>query len=104
MGVKAKKETVMKKKVVIAIDSFKGCMDSLTAAEAVKRGIERSGVDADVDIFALADGGEGTSIALARALGATEVPLTVCGPARKEVKCSYWISQNMRTAIMEMSA
>ena len=94
----------MKKKVVIAIDSFKGCMDSLIAAEAVKRGIERSGFDADVDIFALADGGEGTSIALARALGAIEVPLTVCGPARKEVKCSYWISQNMRTAIMEMSA
>lgn len=94
----------MKKKVVIAIDSFKGCMDSLTAAEAVKRGIERSGFDADVDIFALADGGEGTSIALARALGATEVPLAVCGPARKEVKCSYWISQNTRTAIMEMSA
>ncbi len=94
----------MKKKVVIAIDSFKGCMDSLTAAEAVKRGIERSGFDADVDIFALADGGEGTSIALARALEATEVPLTVCGPARKEVKCSYWISQNTRTAIMEMSA
>lgn len=94
----------MKKKVVIAIDSFKGCMDSLTAAEAVKRGIEHSGFDADVDIFALADGGEGTSIALARALGATEVPLVVCGPARKEVKCSYWISQNTRTAIMEMSA
>lgn len=94
----------MKKKVVIAIDSFKGCMDSLTAAEAVKSGIERSGFDADVDIFALADGGEGTSIALARALGATEVPLAVCGPARKEVKCSYWISQNTRTAIMEMSA
>ena len=96
-------ERIMKK-VVIAIDSFKGCMDSLTAAEAVKRGIGRSGFDADVDVFALADGGEGTSIALSRALGATEVPLTVCGPARRPVACSYWISQGKSTAIMEMSA
>ena len=94
----------MKKKVVIAIDSFKGCMDSLTAADAVRRGIESSKFEADVEAFALADGGEGTSIALSRALGASEVSVTVCGPAKRPIKCSYWISRDGNTAIMEMSA
>lgn len=92
------------KKVVIAIDSFKGCMDSLTAGEAVKRGIERADFPSDVEIFALADGGEGTSAALSCALGADEVLLSVCGPVGRPVSCGYWISKDKKTAIMEMSA
>ncbi len=94
------------KKVVIAIDSFKGCMDSLTAADAVKRGVVASGFTSaeGVETFALADGGEGTALALSRALDAYEVTLEACGPARRDVKCSYWISRGGSTAVMEMSA
>ena len=52
-------------KVVVAIDSFKGCMSSLEAGEAIKRGVGRAIPEAEVVVRPLADGGEGTVEALA---------------------------------------
>lgn len=93
-----------KTKVVIAIDSFKGCLGSYDAAEAIKNGILLSGTDAEVEIFPLADGGEGTTEALAGALCAKPVHLSVMGPHRRQVDCEYAVTADGRTAVMEMSA
>ena len=41
--------------VVIAIDSFKGSLSSLEAAEAAKEGLLRAKPDAQVTIFPMAD-------------------------------------------------
>lgn len=51
-------------KVVIAMDSFKGSMTSLEAGNAAKKGVLSSLPDAQVLVFPLADGGEGTVDAL----------------------------------------
>ena len=51
-------------KVVISIDSFKGSLTSIQAAQAIEKGIKRVEKEAEVVIKPLADGGEGTVDAL----------------------------------------
>lgn len=55
-------------RILIATDSFKGCLSSRQAGEAIARGAERAGHEALV--MPIADGGEGTLDALAEASGA----------------------------------
>ena len=47
-------------KAVIAIDSFKGSMDSIEAGVAAAEGVKRVYPDAETVVYPLADGGEGT--------------------------------------------
>ena len=47
-------------KVVVAIDSFKGCVSSRQAAQAARLGVIDAVKDAEVNTFEIADGGEGT--------------------------------------------
>ena len=56
-------------KVIIAIDSLKGCLTSMEAGTAIKEGILKAKSDADIVIKPLADGGEGTTDALFEGLG-----------------------------------
>ena len=51
-------------KVVIAVDSLKGSLSSIEAAQAAKEGILKVYPAAEVVIKPLADGGEGTTEAL----------------------------------------
>ena len=51
-------------KVVVAIDSLKGSLNSLEAGNAIKQGIKRVYQDAKIIVKPLADGGEGTDEAL----------------------------------------
>lgn len=67
-------------KVMILIDSFKGSMTSMEAGNAAKEGILRVYPQADVTVYPLADGGEGTTNALIEGLGGEKIKLTVTGP------------------------
>jgi len=53
------------KRIVIAMDSFKGSVTSAQACEAVRKGALRAAPDAVVTVIPVADGGEGTLDALA---------------------------------------
>ena len=46
-------------KILLAFDSFKGCMTSLRAGEAARRGVLSAMPDADTEVLIVADGGEG---------------------------------------------
>ncbi len=89
-------------KVVIAIDSFKGSMTSIQAAEAVKKGILKA-YKADIVIKPLADGGEGTTEALVEGLGGTYIKTVVTGPMGSNVTAIYGIIEDGTTAVMEMA-
>ena len=52
------------KHYLIAMDSFKGSLSSVDAANAVKEGILKADPEAEVVVSPLADGGEGTVNAL----------------------------------------
>ena len=51
-------------KVVIACDSFKGCLTSREAGEAAAEGVRLAMPDAETLVVPVADGGEGTVDAL----------------------------------------
>lgn len=89
-------------KAVIAIDSFKGSMDSIEAGKAAEEGIRRVFADAETIVYPLADGGEGTVQALAKGLGGRLEKATVTGPLGEPVICEYGIVGE-KTAIIEMA-
>ena len=89
-------------KAVIAIDSFKGSMDSIEAGEAAEKGIRRVFTDAEAIVYPLADGGEGTVQALAKGLGGKLEKVKVTGPLGEPVLCEYGIVEE-KTAIIEMA-
>ena len=91
-------------KVVIAIDSFKGSMDSIEAGVAAADGVKRVYPDAETVVYPLADGGEGTVQALAKGLGGKLEHVKVTGPLGEKVVCEYAIvGKTNPTAIIEMA-
>ncbi len=91
------------KKILIAIDSFKGSLSSMEAGNAAAAGIRRVFPDADIAVRPLADGGEGTVDALASGCNGTIHTISVTGPLNKKVSCRYCIIPHNRTAVIEMS-
>lgn len=63
------------KKIVIAPDSYKGCLSALEAARAIEKGLRRIMPEAEYLLLPLADGGEGTLDALLRTPGARAVQI-----------------------------
>ena len=90
-------------KVVVAIDSLKGCLSSLEAGEAIKTGILNVIPEADVLVRPLADGGEGTVEALTLGMGGKLMHVTVTGPLGNPVDCVYGILADRQTAVIEMA-
>ena len=96
-------------KAVIAIDSLKGSLTSLEAGEAIKKGILKVYKEAEVVIRPVADGGEGTAVALTLGMNGKLEKVKVTGPLGKEVEAEYGIlepseTHKVKTAIIEMSA
>ncbi len=91
-------------KVVIAIDSFKGSLETLESGGAVAEGIKAVFPDAETVICPLADGGEGTVRAVTAALGGELCRVEVTGPLGKSVVAEYGIISSERLAVLEMSA
>lgn len=90
-------------KIVVAIDSFKGSMSSVEAGMAAKEGICSVYPRADVRVYPVADGGEGTVDALVQGMGGRFVSVRVKNPLGEEIDAVYGIV-NENTAIIEMSA
>lgn len=98
-------------RVTIAIDSFKGSLSSIEAGQSASEGILRVFPDASVQICPIADGGEGTVLALTSGMGGELHEITVTGPLSEPVLCHYGIFYNSdetsqttsKTAIIEMS-
>lgn len=89
-------------KVVVASDSFKGCLTSLEVAQAVEKGIRKVYPDCEVVQVNVADGGEGTVETIVAALGGEIIEVEVTNPIGRKIKAHYGIVGN--TAIMEMAA
>ena len=90
-------------KILVAVDSFKGCLSSGQLACAIEAGIRAAGGDHEIEKVSIADGGEGTCDTLLEGLGGTPVSLKVKGPLFQEVAAGYGILER-ETAVMEMSA
>lgn len=89
-------------KVVVASDSFKGCLTSIQVADAVEKGIHVHWPDCQVMKLAVADGGEGTIEALLTTMGGRNVKVKVQDPLGRPIEAEYAILKD-GTAVVEMS-
>ncbi len=92
------------KKIVVALDSFKGSLDSLTAGVAVREGIKQVYENAVIDVFPIADGGEGFVEAISYSTGAKTIKASVMGPLGEPAYAQYAILEKTNTAVIEMSS
>ena len=92
------------KKVVIASDSFKGCLSSEQVAKAVSQGVHEVFPEAETVVLHVADGGEGSLEAIRRVCpGSQEVTVNVYGPLYWKVDAKYLILPDGKTAFIEIS-
>lgn len=99
------------RKVLIAIDSFKGSMSSLEAGYAAKEGIRQAekkmrkpgDPPLEITVKPVADGGEGTMAALIAGLGGEVIQTEVTGPLGEKVNAKYGIVQEEKLAVLEMA-
>lgn len=92
------------KKIVVASDSFKGCLSSMQVADAVERAALQTCPSCEVVKVDVADGGEGTMDALRRTLGGEKIEIEVADPLGRPVQASYAILNDGITAVVEMAA
>ena len=95
------------KKILVAVDSFKGSMTSLGAGNAIEKGIKSILPDAEIRVRPVADGGEGTTEALIYGRdGVSRERCSVTGPLGDKITAEYTIydAADGRTAVMEMAA
>ena len=90
-------------KIIVAIDSFKGSLSSLTAGETAAQAAREVFPEAEVEVFPLADGGEGTVDALVEGLSGEVVRLAVTGPLEKPVESRFGFLPELHTAVIEMA-
>ncbi|MDE5843471.1 MAG: glycerate kinase [Muribaculaceae bacterium] len=73
-------------KIIIAIDSFKGSLNSKEAGEAFASGIRKVMKDAELKVFQLSDGGEGMIGSLCESLPLEIITIPAYGPLGEDIK------------------
>jgi glycerate kinase len=91
-------------RVVIAPDKFKGSLTALEAAAAMARGVAAAWPDAAIDQVPMADGGEGTALALVAATRGQFLESRVSGPLGEPVLAHFGLLGDGSTAVIEMAA
>lgn len=87
-------------KVLVAPDSFKGSITATEAAQAIAQGVLTVWPDADIRLFPMADGGEGTLDALLAAVPGERRCTSVTDAAGQRIEVEYGVLPD-GTAIIE---
>ncbi|UII81239.1 glycerate kinase [Flagellimonas sp. CMM7] len=90
-------------KFVLAPDKYKGSLSGEQFCEAVESGIRMVFPDAIIIKKPLADGGDGTIEVVKHYLNASEVKITVKDPLFRNIDAGYLLSNDKKTAFIEMS-
>ena len=89
------------KKIIIAIDSFKGCLTSAEANQAASEGILVKMPDAQVVQVPVSDGGEGFLEAFQTAMSGSIVEVNVKDPLMRTIVAQYLVQGD--TAVIEIA-
>lgn len=92
------------KRVVVAMDSFKGSLSSVEAGAALAEGVRSVYADAVVNVVPIADGGEGTEEAVAVACGGRYHYAEVTDPLGRSILARYVTINDDTTAIIALAA
>ena len=88
-------------KIIVAIDSFKGCLTSAEANQAAAEGILAKMPEAEVVQVPVSDGGEGFMEAFQAAMGGEIVDVNVKDPLMRTIVAQYLIQGD--TAVIEIA-
>ena len=89
------------KKVIVAIDSFKGCLTSAEANQAASEGIIDKMPEAQIVQVPVSDGGEGFMEAFQAAMGGSIVEVNVKDPLMRTIVAQYLMQGD--TAVIEIA-
>jgi glycerate kinase len=90
-------------RIVIAPDSFKGCLTSPEVCRAIEAGVRAALPDAETVLVPVADGGDGTVRTLVEGTGGELLAATVTGPLGEPVLAEYGVLGDGATAVIEMA-
>jgi glycerate kinase len=91
-------------KIIVAPDSFKGCMSAPEACEFIEAGILRADKNTVVCKIPLADGGEGTARTVTLAAGGRFVKSSVTGPLGKKIEAEFGLINDGKTAVLDIAS
>lgn len=91
-------------RIIAAFDSFKGSLTSREAGEAFRRGFMAERPDAEVEVLAIADGGEGMAEAISEGVGGEMVSVVVSDPLGRKIEARYALINEGTTAVIAMSS
>jgi len=89
-------------KILVAPNALKGSVSAVEAAERISRGLERSGLEAVVDLMPIADGGDDTMDVLV-ASGGEVREVEVLDPLGRPIRSQFALLADGRTAVVEMA-
>ena len=87
-------------KIIVAVDSFKGCLTSAQAGHAVEEALRRCCRDAEIITCVVSDGGDGMLEAFALAYGAELCEVAAHDPLMRPIVAHYGIT-SQGVAIIE---
>jgi glycerate kinase len=90
-------------RVLIAPDSFKGTLTSVEVASAIADGWRRARPGDEIRLAPLADGGEGTLVAIEAAGGWTRRLASVHGPLGRPARAAWLSRVDGQAAVVEMA-
>lgn len=90
-------------RIVVAPDSFKECLSAQQVASAIARGWRNAAPEDEIVEIPLADGGEGTTVALTEALGGQLHTVAVTGPLGERIEARFGLANNNETAVIEVA-
>lgn len=90
-------------KVVIACDSYKGCMTSREVANRIEEGIHRVKADIETISYVIGDGGEGSVEAFHETCQGKKQLVSTTDSYGKRIQSEYTIIENGRTAVIEVA-
>lgn len=90
-------------KVVIACDSYKGCMTSKQVAKQIEEGIHQVDTSVETVSFVIGDGGEGTVEAFHETLQGVKQPVSTTDAYGKKIQSEYTMIDDGQTAVIEVA-
>lgn len=90
-------------KIIIACDSFKGCLSAKDVCNSIKQGVLSSNPSAEVIAIPMADGGEGTADCFFENCGGIRKTANVSNPLFNSIRAEYVILKD-NTAVIETAA
>lgn len=92
------------KKVLIAPDSFKGCLSAEQISEVIGQAVHAVCPDCQICLLPIADGGEGTTTAIVGSTSGRLMNVEVHDPLMRPIKAVYGITGDGKTAVLDLAS